>query len=104
MLLTVSLGGIAIGIVAMFVMTSRSYEVAQPALAGETTMVGLADPTADTLAGHNSIASPTTTDWQLTTVAALCDAEELLDTLENHGYAERELVVMENSGFAVRWR
>jgi hypothetical protein len=44
------------------------------------------------------------TDWKLTTVTALCDAEELLDVLEMKGFTERELVVMGNSCFAVRWR
>lgn len=47
---------------------------------------------------------PRHTDWQTTTVSALCDAEDLLDRLENQGYAEREVVVLENSCIAVRWR
>jgi hypothetical protein len=47
---------------------------------------------------------PTQSDWQFATVNALNDAEELLDMLENQGYAERELVVLGDSSFAVRWR
>ena len=43
-------------------------------------------------------------DWQLATVPALCDAEELLDRLENWGFEERELIVLGNACFAVRWR
>ena len=44
------------------------------------------------------------TEWQLTTVNDLTAAEELLDCLENQGIAERELVVLGDSCFAVRWR
>jgi hypothetical protein len=43
-------------------------------------------------------------EWQQTTVATLRDAEELLDALETRGYAERELIEIENSCIAVRWR
>ncbi len=77
-----------------------------PALAGETTVVGLADPGAETLTGHGLTGGSIRTgaDWNLTAVAALCDAEDLLDILEKQGVAERELVVLGNSCFAVRWR
>ncbi len=72
------------------------------ALASQGTAVGLGDPAADTLA--DAPRGPVRTDWQLTTVDNLTAAEDLLDCLEAHGYAERELVVMGNSTFAVRWR
>ena len=86
---------------AVYVLTAKSKRHA--VLAGENTVVGFADPSADTLTtGHH--ASSTRTDWRLTTVTALCEAEELLDVLEYQGYAERELVVLGNSCFAVRWR
>ena len=42
--------------------------------------------------------------WQKQVIAHGSDAEELLDMLETQGYAERELVVLGNSCFAVRWR
>lgn len=96
------IGGAALAAATAFVITSRPYEAA---LAGQTTAVGLTDPAADTLAGGNQgPSSATRTDWQLTTVSALSDAEDLLDYLEARGYAERELVVLGNSTFAVRWR
>jgi hypothetical protein len=82
------------------VVTSKSG--VHVALAGQGTAVGLADPAADTLA--DAPRAPRSVDWQLTTVADLSAAEDLLDCLESHGYAERELVVMGNSSFAVRWR
>jgi hypothetical protein len=75
------------------------------ALAAETTLAAAADPAAATITtGRHLNNSTTRTDWHLTTVSALSDAEELLDVLENQGVAERELVVLGNSCFAVRWR
>ena len=40
----------------------------------------------------------------MTAVNDLTDAEDLLDCLENQGIDERELVILGNSCFAVRWR
>ncbi|HEX4608833.1 MAG TPA: hypothetical protein VH092_11570 [Urbifossiella sp.] len=74
----------------------------QTALAGQTTVVGLADPAAETVASGPRTTNRT--DWQLTTVDNLTAAEDLLDCLEAHGFGERELVVLGNSSFAVRWR
>jgi hypothetical protein len=97
--------GVTIAITAVCVVASRAYDViAEPALAGETTAVGLADPAAETLGGHNEVHTTTQSDWQLTTVSDLCDAEDLLDCLEYQGYTERELLILGNSCFAVRWR
>ncbi len=98
--------GVTIAITAVCVVANRAYDViADPALVGETTAVGLADPATETLSGgqrekHASVES----DWQLTTVSDLCDAEELLDCLEYQGYTERELLILGNSCFAVRWK
>jgi len=92
--------GLVLG-VSVFAVATRPCEDA--VLAGEMTAVGLADPAAETLSG-NSGNGPVWTEWQLTTVSALCDAEDLLDCLEARGYEERELVVLGNSAFAVRWR
>jgi hypothetical protein len=43
-------------------------------------------------------------DWQSTAVSDLSAAEDLLDLAEAEGYQERELVVLGNSSFLVRWR
>ena len=43
-------------------------------------------------------------DWRQLNVTSLSDAERLLDYLENAGSAERELVILGNASFAVRWR
>ena len=91
----------AVSISAVAVMAVRE---AEPALVGQNTAIGLADAGSETLVGHGGRMSPVRTDWQLTAIDDLTHAEELLDCLENQGYAERELIVMGNSSFAVRWR
>jgi hypothetical protein len=98
------IGGITIAIVAVSVVSSRAYEVVEPVLVGETTGCGLADPATETMVEHNGNGRSVQTDWNLATVSALCDAEDMLDSLENQGYSERELMVLGNSCFAVRWR
>ena len=97
-LLTVA--GVAITLTAVYVFATKT-EV--EALAGETTIANAAE-SAETLASGRPVVPATRTDWHLTTVSALRDAEELLDVLECQGFAERELVVLGNSCFAVRWR
>jgi hypothetical protein len=89
-------------ITAVYVLVAKA-EPAE-ALAGETTLSNSADPATETMASGHHQTPATRTEWQLTTVTALSDAEELLDMLENQGIEERELVVMGNSCFAVRWR
>jgi|SRR5579883_1878 len=100
MLTILTVAGIAIGLTAAYVLTTKA-EPAE-ALAGETTISNAA-AAAETLVDH-SVPPATRTDWQLTTVSALHHAEELMDVLENQGFVERELVVLGNSCFAVRWR
>jgi hypothetical protein len=103
MMLPLAITAVLITLVAVYVLTTKT-EPAE-ALAGETTIAN-ASASAETLATgrHLATTSPTRTDWNLTTVNALSDAEELLDALENQGFAERELIVLGNSCFAVRWR
>ena len=98
-LLTVS--GVTLGLAAVCVLAAKGR---QAALAGADTVVGLSDPAADTLGSGSGLVPATRTDWHLTTVSALCDAEELLDVLEYQGYSERELIVLGNACFTVRWR
>jgi len=92
--------GAAVSLTALYVMATQAS--AQPALAGQNTAVGLADPSAETQVGGSS--TPARTDWQLKTLDDLTDAEDLLDSLESSGYQDRELIVLGNSCFAVRWR
>jgi hypothetical protein len=95
------IAGAAVMLTAVYVLTTRS--AAHAALAGQNTAIGLQDAAAETLADGGKQA-PNRTDWQMATVAGLTDAEDLLDCLEAQGYTDRELVVLGNSSFAVRWR
>jgi len=60
-------------------------------------------PKTQTPTDHAAAAQPET-GWHTATVSALCDAEALLDSLEARGFRERELIVLGDSSFAVRWR
>ncbi len=101
MAVTFLIAGAAVALTAAYVMTRPNAEVV---LAGENTAVGLSDAAAETMSGGQGQPQQPLTDWQVTTVADLTDAEDLLDCLEAQGVAERELVVLGNSCFAVRWR
>jgi hypothetical protein len=61
-------------------------------------------PAADAVGGLRGETRRAMAKWTLTTVDDLTAAEELLDTLENAGFRERELLVLGNASFAVRWR
>lgn len=110
MTLLLLLSAAAIVIAAVFVASSKSDIHAvlagdhptDPSLAGQNTLVGLTDPAAETMSGGS--VRRTDRAWAMTTVASLTDAEGMLDWAEVHGFAERELVVLGNSSFAVRWR
>lgn len=64
--------------------------------------VGLGDPAAETLSG--GLSARITSDWRYTMVDALSEAEAFLDYLEANGHTDRELVVIDDHNFAVRWR
>ena len=42
--------------------------------------------------------------WSVVTLNRLSDVEDLLDSLEAHHVAEREVRVMGNNSFRVRWK
>lgn len=103
MLLTfLTVAGFAVAVTAVHVFATKAESV--ESLAGETTLANSADPAAETLASDRPFVPAQRSDWQLTTVSALSEAEELLDVLECQGVTERELVILGNSCFAVRWR
>jgi hypothetical protein len=107
MTLTLILIGGIIALTAVFVVATQLQETVNPILAseaGEAGLLGLSDPAADTLAGHYVATPPPMGDWQLRTLASLGEAQDLLDCLEHHGVAERELVILGKASFAVRWR
>lgn len=92
--------GAAVSLTALYVMAAQA--AVRPALAGENTVVGLADPAAETCS--EAPKKRVSTEWHLATVDNLSRAEDLLDSLEASGFADRELVVLGNSCFAVRYR
>jgi len=104
MTLTLLLIGGMIALTAVFVVATQVADTVNPFVAGEATEVGLADPAADTLTAEHAVTPMPAGEWELRTVASLRDAEELLDCLERHGVAERELVILGKASFAVRWR
>lgn len=62
-----------------------------------------ADPTAETLA--SAAADPTLAgDWKRAELHSLSEVEELLDLLEARRVRQREMDVVNNDTFVVRWR
>jgi hypothetical protein len=92
--------GAVVSLTALFVMATQV--AARPALAGDNTVVGLADAAAETQ--RMGASDRANTQWQLTTVDDLSRAEDVLDSLEACGFADRELIVLGNSCFAIRYR
>jgi len=102
MMLPLLLIGVA-AVAALLTVAVRADETVNPIAATSPPAAGF-DSTAETMTGNQNTAPPSQTEWQLVTLSALCEAQDLLDALENQGVAERELIVLGNSSFAVRWR
>lgn len=67
----------------------------------------VANDTAETLAGSTgmmTVLNPPPTDWQMATLHSLAEVEDLLDSLEAHGIASREVTAVNNTTFTVRWK
>lgn len=69
---------------------------------------GMADPSADTLAGSSELVrtklAPRQPEWQTATLTSLSAVEDFLDNLEAHGVTSREVTILGSSSFAVRWK
>jgi len=67
-----------------------------------------ADPGADTMPTNCSLSKTSppmnSPEWRVKTVSTLSQVEDLLDSLEAHGVAHREVLAIGNNVFAVRWR
>jgi hypothetical protein len=72
---------------------------ANPVLATEITPTGPAKTRTYNLSGVAPEAG-----WHTATVTALHEAEDLLDALEANGFQKRELSVLGDSLFVVRWQ
>ena len=57
---------------------------------------------ADTLVAADTVFADE--GWSVVTLSRLCDVEDLLDSLEAHQVCEREVRVMGNDRFRVRWK
>lgn len=79
-------------------------DTARPCVSQDRPALHAADRATETLSARLDPTPAPTGDWMLTIVAALCEAEVLLDRLERQGFTERELVILGESSFAVRWR
>jgi hypothetical protein len=97
--MTLTLVLVVFALTAVLVVATRVEETVKPIVASEATE-------ADTLAARHAAtpAPPAGAEWQLHTVKSLADAEAFLDCLERQGVQERELVILGEASFAVRWR
>ncbi len=59
---------------------------------------------ADTLVADSETAFTDADGWSVVTLNRLCDVEDLLDSLEAHRVSEREVRVVGDSSFRVRWK
>ena len=57
-----------------------------------------------TMAGGVPTDWPSAPGWYSTVVVDLSSAQEMLDGLERDGHAEKELRILGNAKFEVRWR
>lgn len=88
----------------LYVLTVRTAPQLRPATVFPFAP-GSSDPSADTLVGEANTQTVLADDgWQMATLNRLCDVEDLLDSLEAHGIAEREVQTMGNAEFLVRWK
>jgi hypothetical protein len=65
------------------------------------------DPAADTLSTSSEVEKttpPLGVAWQTKTLTNLRQVEDLLDCLEAHGVHERDVQILGESTFLVRWR
>ena len=97
--MTLTLVLVVFALTAVLVVAAKVEQTVKPIVASEATE-------ADTLAARHA-ATPArrqAAEWQLHTVTSLADAEAYLDCLERQGVQERELVILGEASFAVRWQ
>jgi hypothetical protein len=58
----------------------------------------------ETFTAERAASANRTGEWHLQSVSDLTESENLLDSLEACGFADREFVVLGDYRFAVRWR
>jgi hypothetical protein len=83
------------------------WGVLEPGTVNPFTSPTTSDPTAETLAAASELvktSAPIGRSWQSKTLTNLRQVEDLLDSLESHGIEEREVQILGESSFSVRWR
>lgn len=89
---------------ALYVTAVQASPVLAPAAIGPFAP-GTSDPTADTMTSQAHMNTVFTDGgWNSVTLNRLCDVEDFLDQLEAHNVAEREMVTLNDTAFAVRWK
>lgn len=69
--------------------------------------VGVGCPAADTLsnaAAETVLPDRHAGEWKIATLNSLTEVESFLDYLENNRVSDREMHVLTNNSFAVRWK
>jgi len=101
-LLAVTVAVTLVGLAVLCVVATRPSVAMQPA-SGSFGLAGLTDPATDTMTGF----APDATlngDWHEVELNRLSDVEDLLDALEVRNVRQREMAVVGNDKFVVRWR
>lgn len=91
---------VALATVVIFALSRRSTPAAVGTVIGFSAQTG-DEPTFGS-GEHRPLGDPD--DWDSVTLSDLGTAEERLDWAEREGFEERELIVLGNATFLVRWR
>jgi hypothetical protein len=95
---TVTLVGLAI----FCVVAMRPAVALQPDV-GPLGLPGLTDPCSDTMTSGR-VEETLSGDWHEVRLSRLKDVEDYLDALENQNVRHREMAILGNDSFLVRWR
>jgi hypothetical protein len=95
---TVTLVGLAI-----LCMVATRPEIALEPVGAPFGRVALSDPAADTMA-ELAKQSTLSDDWKKVEMKSLVEVEDMLDCLEARNVRQREMVVLGDDRFLVRWR
>jgi hypothetical protein len=92
--------------VAVATIVATRQDVLQPATANPFGP-GSANPSDDTIGSEQAVIQTVLMpqhEWQVATLSNLSQVEDLLDSLEAHGIAHREVHTLGDNVFAVRWK
>ena len=96
----------ALMVMAVAVAVTSRQDVLHPATVNPFAP-GIADPSSDTMQNDQAMAQTVLApahDWEVATFDDLTQVEDLLDSLEAHGVATREVIAVTDHCFAVRWK